>query len=119
MYCTRLFVPLQANNSTMKIFRVTSILLTLIVVGVVCLLSSCRTITEELLVPMAEYDMNKGLNKGLNKARPGTMVSDKKDVKERERLLKEGKCPDCRGMGKTPDGLYSCAKCNGTGKSAQ
>ena len=47
------------------------------------------------------------------------MVSDKKEAKEREKLLQEGKCPDCRGMGKTPDGLYSCAKCNGTGKSAQ
>jgi RecJ-like exonuclease len=99
----------------MKIFRVTSPLLKLLVIGVICMLSSCRTITEELLVPMVEYDMNKGLNN----VKSGKMVSDKKDIKERERLLQEGKCPDCRGMGKTPDGLYSCAKCNGTGKSAQ
>ena len=35
---------------------------------------------------------------------------------EAERLKKEGKCPICRGLGKTPDGRYDCTTCNGTGK---
>ena len=42
--------------------------------------------------------------------------NDKQLAKKREQLKKEGKCPICRGMGKTPDGMYVCTICKGTGK---
>lgn len=78
----------------------------------ILLLTSCSTVAQELIVPMAEYDANKALSN----ATPGRSVSAKRQAKEREQLQREGKCPDCKGMGKTPDGLYNCQKCNGTGK---
>ena len=36
-------------------------------------------------------------------------------------IIKEmdGKCPICKGMGKTPDGLYTCETCKGTGKYSE
>ena len=40
----------------------------------------------------------------------------KKLTKQEDTLKKEGKCPVCKGMGKTPDGLYVCETCKGTGK---
>ena len=43
-----------------------------------------------------------------------TMV--KNEQKERDALKNNGKCPDCRGMGKTPDGKTVCNTCKGTGK---
>ncbi|MBR3088810.1 MAG: hypothetical protein IKH02_07295 [Prevotella sp.] len=55
---------------------------------------------------------------GLSSAKPssGAPPSQKAQDKEAERLKKEGKCPICRGLGKTPDGRYDCTTCNGTGK---
>ena len=44
---------------------------------------------------------------------------DKANDKETEKLKKEGKCPICKGMGKTPDGLYICETCKGTGKYSE
>ena len=76
------------------------------------LLSSCSTVAQELLVPLAESDAQSALSK----ATPGRNVSAKQQAKEREQLEREGKCPACKGMGKTPDGLYNCQKCHGTGK---
>jgi DnaJ-class molecular chaperone len=40
----------------------------------------------------------------------------KAEQKEREKLMNDGKCPDCRGMGKSPDGKTTCNTCKGTGK---
>ena len=40
----------------------------------------------------------------------------KAEQKEREKLANDGKCPDCRGMGKSPDGKTTCNTCKGTGK---
>ena len=37
-------------------------------------------------------------------------------IAEAEKLKQEGKCPSCKGFGKTPDGRYTCTVCNGTGK---
>jgi hypothetical protein len=54
------------------------------------------------------------IQENVAKAQPPKSKST--NVKEIERLKKEGKCPSCRGMGKTPDGRYTCAECNGTGK---
>ena len=42
--------------------------------------------------------------------------NEKQLAKKREQLKKEGKCPICSGMGKTPDGLYTCETCKGTGR---
>lgn len=75
-------------------------------------LASCGTIAEELLFPLTEYDMNKSVNN----AKPGNTTNSKRQAKEREKLIQEGKCPTCQGMGKTPDGRYTCTDCNGTGK---
>ena len=83
--------------------------------GISVTLSSCSTVAEELLVPLVEYDVNKSVNN----AKPGSTVSTKQQVREREKLVKEGKCPTCRGVGKTPDGRYACIACNGTGKYQQ
>ena len=41
--------------------------------------------------------------------------NEKQLAKKREQLKKEGKCPVCRGMGRTPDGQYICETCKGTG----
>ena len=80
-------------------------------------LTSCKTLVEELVVPMAEYDMQKGINN----ARPhSTQRTDtKKERKERERLELEGKCTVCKGIGKSADGKYLCTACNGTGKTTE
>jgi len=40
----------------------------------------------------------------------------KNEQKQRETMMNDGKCPDCRGMGKTPDGKTVCNTCKGTGK---
>lgn len=89
-----------------------SIRILLLTTCITMLLTSCGTVAQELLVPMAESDAQNALSK----ATPGRNVSTKRQAKEREQLQREGKCPDCKGMGKTPDGLYNCQKCNGTGK---
>jgi len=80
--------------------------------GVLLTLDSCATVAEELLVPLAEYD----IRQSVSKAKPSSSVSSKQQAKERERLIQANKCPSCNGMGKTPDGRYACMKCNGTGK---
>ncbi len=80
-------------------------------------LTSCQTLAEELVVPMAEYDMQKGVNN----ARPSSTQrkETKKERKEHERLEREGKCLVCKGIGKSADGKYVCTVCNGTGKTSE
>jgi hypothetical protein len=39
-----------------------------------------------------------------------------RELEEKGYLKKEGKCPACRGVGKSPDGQYECTSCKGTGK---
>ena len=46
----------------------------------------------------------------------GNHASDKQKAKMAEQLKQSGKCPTCRGMGRTPDGLYICSTCQGSGK---
>ena len=46
----------------------------------------------------------------------GNHASDKQKAKMAEQLKQSGKCPTCRGMGRTPDGLYICTTCQGSGK---
>ena len=50
------------------------------------------------------------------KGTSSVITNSKQTVKEQEKLKKEGKCPACRGVGKSPDGQYECTSCKGTGK---
>ena len=75
------------------------------------ILASCADIASVIV----EDELQRGLKNGqINQKR--TKADDKKLTKQEEALKKEGKCPVCKGMGKTPDGLYVCETCKGTGK---
>jgi RecJ-like exonuclease len=75
-------------------------------------LGSCTL--QEIFSDAVESSAYSGLQKAQKPK--GTHPSAKQQAKEAERLKQEGKCPSCRGMGKTPDGRYTCTACNGTGK---
>ena len=75
-------------------------------------LSSCSI--QEILSDTMEFEANKGLQKAQKSK--GSHPSAKQQAKETERLKQEGKCPSCRGFGKTPDGRYICTVCKGTGR---
>ena len=75
------------------------------------MLASCADIASVIV----EDELQRGLKNGqANQKR--TKADDKKLTKQEEALKKEGKCPVCKGMGKTPDGQYVCETCKGTGK---
>lgn len=107
MTTAELRTSIVAELDQMSLMR---LLLMFLCIGMTWMLTACGTVTEELLVPLAEYNANKSVNS----AKPSS--SSKQDVKEREKLIQAGKCPTCKGMGKTPDGRYTCSACNGTGK---
>ena len=73
-------------------------------------LSSCWSLVNDLL----EYDASTDLQHA--QKRNGAHMSAKAEAKEAEKWKQQGKCPTCRGVGKTPDGRYACTVCNGTGK---
>ncbi len=75
-------------------------------------LSSCGSFVGEVLAPTVT-DTQIGLN---GKGTSSVITNSKQTVKEQEKLKKEGKCPACRGVGKSPDGQYECTSCKGTGK---
>ena len=75
------------------------------------ILTSCAEVASIIV----EDEMQRGLQKGQTNQRR-TKADDKKLTKQEEQLKKEGKCPVCKGMGKSPDGLYICETCKGTGK---
>ena len=75
------------------------------------MLTSCAEVASMLV----EDELQRGLKSGQTNQRR-TKADDKKLAKQEELLKKEGKCPVCKGMGKTPDGLYVCETCKGTGK---
>lgn len=72
-------------------------------------LSACWTVEDA--VTIGTYDALQNAQK-----HNGMLSKDKSRAQEIEQLKKQGKCPTCRGAGKTPDGRYTCATCNGTGK---
>ncbi len=75
------------------------------------LMSSCEIITETIV----ESSIQDGLN-GMSKSSSTSPINGKTQNKEKEQMIKEGKCPVCRGIGKSIDGKYECSACNGTGK---
>lgn len=79
------------------------------------MLVSCSTIMSEVVSSAIESDLQYGVN-ALESGGAKSGNNDKKIAKEKEKLKKEGKCPTCRGVGKTIDGKYVCSACNGTGK---
>ena len=72
------------------------------------MLTSCA----EVLSTILESDMQAGLDNAKMKS---SATNQKKQAKEAERLKNDGKCPTCHGLGKTPDGRYTCSTCSGTG----
>ena len=78
----------------------------------VVFMSSCSI--QEMFSDTVEFEANKGLQKAQRSK--ASHPSTKQQAKEAERLKQEGKCPTCRGVGKTPDGQYTCTVCNGTGQ---
>ncbi len=75
-------------------------------------LSSCGAVVGEVLAPTVT-DSQIGLG---GKVTSGAATNSKQTAKEQEKLKEEGKCPVCRGVGKSPDGQYECSSCKGTGK---
>ena len=75
-------------------------------------LSSCSI--QEIFSDTVELGAYNGLQKAQKSK--GSHPSTKQQAKEAEQLKQEGKCPFCRGFGKTPDGQYTCTVCNGTGQ---
>lgn len=75
-------------------------------------MSSCTI--QEIMSDAIESRAYSGLQKAQKSK--GSHPSEKQQAKEAERLKQEGKCPSCRGAGKTPDGRYTCTVCNGTGQ---
>ena len=74
-------------------------------------MASCTT-----LASMIVEDTLQDIVVGPNKAPNTSNVNSKALEKERKQMIKEGKCPVCRGVGKSIDGKYECSICNGTGK---
>ena len=77
------------------------------------LFASCSTIAQETANFLLEDNTS---TIGAGKKKNTTGITEKQRTKQQAQLKKEGKCPTCRGMGKTPDGMYVCTVCNGTGK---
>ncbi len=75
------------------------------------LLASCQVLTETLV----EGAIQDGISNA-HKSNPTSTHNTKAQEKEKAQLIKDGKCPVCRGMGRSADGKYICTTCNGTGK---
>ena len=71
---------------------------------------SCSTIASTLVEDAIQYSINESSKSEALSTNPKT------NNKERTKLMKDGKCPVCKGMGKSADGKYVCQACNGTGK---
>ena len=74
------------------------------------LLMSCTTIASSVVEDLIQYGVNESpRNEALS-------INPKTNNKERTQLIKDGKCPVCKGMGRSADGKYVCKACNGTGQ---
>lgn len=80
------------------------------------MLSSCELLMDIFCNDTVDTTV---LNTSQGKPKSSTVGQpsySKSQQKKREQLMKEGKCPTCEGMGKTPDGKFDCTACKGTGK---
>ena len=93
----------------LKSIRFNVLVISLVISGVTSLFS-CSTVND-----MVEYDIYKAFQNGQKSTNPDAV--NKEREKEAEKLKQQGKCPTCRGTGKSPDGRYTCSACNGTGKA--
>ena len=75
-------------------------------------ISSCTI--QEIMSDVVQSNARYGLQNAQKSN--GAHPTEKQQAKEAEKLKQEGKCPACRGFGKTQDGRYACTICNGTGK---
>lgn len=95
---------------TIKTFAPSTIGKLLMVFVCSTLMMSCTTIASSLMEDIFQYSINESpKNEALS-------INNKTIEKERKLLMKDGKCPVCKGMGKSADGKYECKACNGTGK---
>lgn len=83
----------------------------LIAILLTVFLTSCGSFVGEVLAPTVT-DSQIGLG---GKTTSGGTTNSKQTIREQEKLKEEGKCPVCRGVGKSPDGQYECTSCKGTG----
>lgn len=87
-------------------------ILIVIALAPVLLVSCAQILTETLVQDPINYELNK---KPTNPTGMSHREAKEKEKNQQE-LMKAGKCPDCNGIGKTPDGKNTCLTCNGTGK---
>ena len=83
------------------------------IIACLSLTTACNSVTSFLVEDTVQSAMQSTMTNGQTQSKT---KRDKANDKEAERLMKEGKCPVCKGMGKTPDGMYTCETCKGTGK---
>ncbi len=87
---------------------------TITAIATLCFTAFLLTSCAEVVSTLIESDMHAAVENG-QKSR-GSHPTSKQQAKEAERLRQQGKCPACNGMGRTPDGRYTCTECKGTGK---
>ena len=78
-------------------------------------MTSCATMAKETIDTLLGVNEESHVDL-IGKPKMVHRNNEKQLAKNREQLKKEGKCPICSGMGRTPDGKYICETCKGTGK---
>ena len=74
----------------------------------------CACTVSEIISDVVETGIRQTTVNNRNTTTPASV--SKEQQRETERLKQQGKCPICKGIGKTADGRYDCAACHGPGK---